>query len=219
MMLVEYILIAMYFTAIAFIFSYSLIQLDLLRLYRRASKRDQKSTELNRHPLVCIQLPIYNERYVVERLIETVCRIDYPKNLLEVQVLDDSTDDTVQIAGAMVAKMKTAGLDIVYIYRADRRGFKAGALKEGLKTAKGELIAVFDADFVPNPDFLKESVPYFKDPQIGMLQIRWGHINSEYSMLTRAQSIGIDGHFGVDPASRAWNGASSTRLIVIRRTS
>jgi cellulose synthase/poly-beta-1,6-N-acetylglucosamine synthase-like glycosyltransferase len=126
--------------------------------------------------------------------------------LLEVQVLDDSTDDTANIARAMVAKMKAAGVDIVYIHRSDRKGFKAGALRDGLRLAKGSLVAVFDADFIPAPDFLKESVPYFQDPRIGMLQTRWGHINSDYSLLTRAQSIGIDGHFGVEQASRAWSG-------------
>jgi cellulose synthase/poly-beta-1,6-N-acetylglucosamine synthase-like glycosyltransferase len=143
---------------------------------------------------------------VVERLIESVCRIDYPKNLIEIQVLDDSTDDTAEIAKAMVEKMKVRGFDIVYIHRADRTGYKAGALKEGLKSAKGELFGIFDADFVPNSDFLKESVPYFIDPNVGMLQARWGHLNFDYSLLTRAQSMGIDGHFGVEQASRAWSG-------------
>ena len=157
-------------------------------------------------PRVTIQLPIYNELYVVERLIESVCRIDYPMNLLEIQVLDDSTDDSVRIAKAMVEKMKVQGFDIVYIHRTDRTGYKAGALKEGLKSAKGELIAIFDADFVPNSDFLKETVPYFIDPNLGMLQTRWGHLNHDYSLLTRAQSMGIDGHFGVEQASRAWSG-------------
>jgi cellulose synthase/poly-beta-1,6-N-acetylglucosamine synthase-like glycosyltransferase len=157
-------------------------------------------------PRVTIQLPIYNERYVVKRLIESVCRLNYPKNLLEIQILDDSTDDTVQIAKAAVEKMKAKGFDITYVRRNNRTGFKAGALKEGLKSAKGELVAIFDADFVPDIAFLKETVPYFIDPNVGMLQTRWGHLNSDYSMLTRAQSIGIDGHFSVEQASRAWGG-------------
>jgi len=157
-------------------------------------------------PHTTIQLPIYNELYVAERLIESVCRIDYPKNLIEIQVLDDSTDDTTEIAKATVEKMKAQGFDIDYIHRTDRTGYKAGALKEGFKSAKGELIGIFDADFVPNPDFLKESVPYFDDPNVGMVQARWGHLNDDYSMLTRAQSMGIDGHFGVEQASRAWSG-------------
>ncbi|MBW2429993.1 MAG: glycosyltransferase, partial [Deltaproteobacteria bacterium] len=165
---------------------YRLNHLKAAQNHQQIKNRFYQNVPSQQWPCVTIQLPIYNERYVVERLIESVCRIDYPRNLLEVQVLDDSTDDTVQIARAMVAKMKTAGVDIVYAHRAERSGFKAGALKEGLKTAKGSLLAVFDADFIPDPDFLMESVPYFQDPQIGMLQTRWGHINSDYSLLTRA---------------------------------
>ncbi|MFZ0485252.1 MAG: glycosyltransferase [Desulfobacterales bacterium] len=157
-------------------------------------------------PHTTIQLPIYNELYVAERLIESVCGIDYPKNLIEIQVLDDSTDDTTEIAKATVEKMKAQGFDIDYIHRTDRTGYKAGALKEGFKSAKGELIGIFDADFVPNSDFLKESIPYFDDPNVGMVQARWGHLNDDYSMLTKAQSMGIDGHFGVEQASRAWSG-------------
>ena len=157
-------------------------------------------------PHTTIQLPIYNELYVAERLIESVCRIDYPRNLLQIQVLDDSTDNTTEIAKTTVEKMRNQGVDIDYIHRTDRTGYKAGALKEGLKSAKGELIGIFDADFVPNSNFLKESVPYFVDQNVGMVQTRWGHLNSDYSMLTRAQSMGIDGHFGVEQASRAWSG-------------
>ena len=157
-------------------------------------------------PRLTIQLPIYNERYVVQRLIESVCRLDYPKHLLQIQVLDDSTDDTVSIAKFAVEKIKAKGLDIVYLHRNNRMGCKAGALKEGLRSAKGELIAIFDADFVPDAAFLKASVPYFIQSNIGMLQTRWGHLNSDYSLLTRAQSIGIDGHFSVEQASRAWGG-------------
>ena len=213
----QYFLLILYLSALMALFTYGMNCWFLMLMYRlnypqAAQKHQQVKDSFYQNvpprewPHVTIQLPIYNERYVVERLIESVCRIDYPKNLLEVQVLDDSNDDTVQIARAMVAKMKAAGVDIAYVNRADRRGFKAGALKEGLKTAKGSLLAVFDADFIPNPDFLMESVPYFQDPRIGMLQTRWGHINSDYSLLTRAQSIGIDGHFGVEQASRSWSG-------------
>ncbi len=215
--LIQYLWLIIYLSALTALFTYGMNCWFLMLFYRRnCSKAAQKHAELKnifsqnvpsgKWPHVTIQLPIYNERYVVERLIESVCRIDYPGNLLEVQVLDDSTDDTVQIARAVVAKKKAAGVDIVYVHRAERCGFKAGALRDGLKTAKGSLVAVFDADFVPDPDFLMESVPYFQDPQIGMLQARWGHINSDYSLLTRAQSIGIDGHFGVEQASRAWSG-------------
>ncbi len=215
--LIQYLWLGIYLFALAALFTYGMNCWFLMLIYRlnylqaapkhqRIKRSFYRKTPVTDWPHVTIQLPIYNERYVVERLIETVCRIDYPANLLEVQVLDDSTDDTVKIAKNMVAKMKAAGIDIIYIHRTDRRGFKAGALREGLKTAKGSLVAVFDADFVPAPDFLTESVPYFQDSQIGMLQTRWGHINSDYSLLTRAQSIGIDGHFGVEQASRAWGG-------------
>jgi len=157
-------------------------------------------------PVVTVQLPIFNERYVVERLIEAVCRLDYPRNRLEIQVLDDSTDDTAQIAQALTARLKKQGFEIVHLHRQDRCGFKAGALREGLRQARGELLAIFDADFIPQADFLMETVPYFADPAVGMLQTRWGHINADYSLLTRAQCIGIDGHFAVEQGARAWNG-------------
>ena len=215
--LVQYIWLIIYLFALAALFTYGMNCWFLMLNYRlnspEAAKKHQiikntfyRNVPTQEWPFVTIQLPIYNERYVVERLIASVCRIDYPKNLLEVQVLDDSTDDTVEIAKSMVTRMKADGFDIDYVHRKDRAGFKAGALKEGLKTAKGSLIAVFDADFIPDPNFLKESIPYFQDPRIGMIQTRWGHLNSDYSLLTRAQSIGIDGHFGVEQASRAWSG-------------
>jgi cellulose synthase/poly-beta-1,6-N-acetylglucosamine synthase-like glycosyltransferase len=215
--LIQYLCLFIYLFALAALLTYGMNCWFLMLMYRlnctkAAQKHERIKAAFYREvpprdwPRVTIQLPIYNERYVVKRLIESVCKINYPAHLLEVQVLDDSTDDTTDIARAMVTKLKAAGTDIVCIHRNDRSGFKAGALREGLKTAKGSLVAVFDADFIPGPDFLKESVPYFRDPRIGMLQTRWGHINSDYSLLTRAQSIGIDGHFGVEQASRAWGG-------------
>jgi cellulose synthase/poly-beta-1,6-N-acetylglucosamine synthase-like glycosyltransferase len=185
---------------------YRLKRPKALRRHAEIKNKFYQDYPVKNWPRVTIQLPIFNERYVVERLIKSVCRFDYPKDLLEIQVLDDSIDDTIDIAKAVAKQMKDRGLDIQYIHRDNRTGFKAGALKEGLKTAKGELVGIFDADFVPNPDFLKETVPYFTEPKIGMLQTRWGHINSDYSLLTRAQSIGIDGHFGVEQAARAWSG-------------
>ena len=217
MELLQYLWLFIYLAALIALFIYGMncwfLMLVYHRNYQRAIKNHQqiKDTFYQKvpdrdWPRVTIQLPIYNERYVVKRLIKAVCKIDYPADLLEVQVLDDSTDDTVEIARATIKEMKARGVDIAHVRRDNRSGFKAGALKEGLNTAKGELIAVFDADFIPNRDFLKESVPYFINPQIGMLQIRWGHINSDYSLLTRAQSIGIDGHFGIEQASRAWSG-------------
>jgi cellulose synthase/poly-beta-1,6-N-acetylglucosamine synthase-like glycosyltransferase len=177
-----------------------------LRQHQEIKEKFFRNVPRQDWPQVTIQLPLYNERYVVKRLIQSVCRFDYPKELFEIQILDDSTDDTVDIAKAVAGEMMRQGFDIGYIHRDERTGFKAGALKEGLKYAKGELVGIFDADFIPNPEFLKETVPYFRDPRIGMLQTRWGHINSDYSLLTRAQSMGIDGHFGVEQAARAWCG-------------
>jgi cellulose synthase/poly-beta-1,6-N-acetylglucosamine synthase-like glycosyltransferase len=185
---------------------YRLKRPNALKQHEEIKKNFYRNFSYKNWPTVTIQLPIYNERYVVKRLIESVCRFDYPKELLEIQILDDSTDDTVDIAKAVAGDMGWQGFDIVYIHRDNRIGFKAGVLKEGLKHAKGELVGIFDADFIPHPSFLKETIPYFTDPKIGMIQTRWGHINSDYSLLTRAQSMGIDGHFGVEQASRAWNG-------------
>jgi len=187
-------------------FFYFLKSPAALRKHQAIKEKFFRNVPQKDWPQVTIQLPVYNERYVVKRLIQSVCRFDYPRELFEIQILDDSTDDTVDIAKAVAGEMTRQGFDIRYIHRDDRIGFKAGALKEGLKYAKGELVGIFDADFVPSPEFLKETVPYFTDPQIGMLQTRWGHINSDYSLLTRAQSMGIDGHFGVEQAARAWSG-------------
>ncbi len=157
-------------------------------------------------PRVTVQLPIYNEMYVCERLIESVCAIEYPRELLEVQVLDDSTDETQALAKATVARCRARGLDVSYLHRADRRGYKAGALEAGLESAKGELIAVFDADFVPTPDFLRRTVPHFADHGVGMVQVRWGHLNRGFSALTQAQSIMLDGHFVIEHTARNRSG-------------
>lgn len=153
-------------------------------------------------PKITVQLPVFNEMYVVERLISAVCEIDYPKELLEIQVLDDSTDETTEIAGNCVNSYKALGFQVHHIHRDNREGFKAGALEEGLKYAKGELIAIFDADFIPPKDFLQKTVHFFTEPKIGMVQVRWGHVNLNYSTLTKAQSILLDGHFVIEQASR-----------------
>ena len=214
---IQYVWLIVYLFALVSLFTYGMNCYLLMVFYRlncrkavvqheEIKKRFYQNASPADWPRVTIQLPIFNECYVVERLIKSVCRLEYPKELLEIQVLDDSTDETAEIAQAIVADMNLRGFDIVYHHRQNRTGYKAGALKEGLKTAKGELVGIFDADFVPHPSFLKESVPYFMDLQVGMLQARWGHINSDYSLLTRAQSMGIDGHFGVEQASRAWSG-------------
>src|SRR6185436_20158192 len=146
-------------------------------------------------PLVTIQLPLYNEMYVADRLIDAVCRIDYPRELLEIQVLDDSTDETCGIAERAVRRWAAKGIDIKCIHRSDRTGYKAGALEQGLKVARGEFVGIFDADFIPTPDFLQRLMPHFRDPKVGMVQARWGHINQDYSLLTKIQAILLDGHF------------------------
>ena len=151
---------------------------------------------------VTIQLPLFNELYVVERLIDAVCEIDYPKDKLEIQVLDDSTDETVDIASKVVEQKKKEGIDIIYLHRTNRQGFKAGALKEGLKVAKGEFVAIFDADFIPSKDFLKKTLPHFSDEKAGMVQTRWEHLNGNYSILTRAQALALDGHFVIEQSVR-----------------
>lgn len=157
-------------------------------------------------PRVTVQLPIYNELYVVERLVEAACQIRYPRELLEIQVLDDSTDGTVEIAAACVSKYRDQGFNIHHVHRTNRQGFKAGALDNGLKLATGELIAIFDADFIPAPNFLEDVVDYFSDSEVGMVQVRWGHINREYSLLTRVESIILDGHFVIEHGGRHLSG-------------
>ncbi len=157
-------------------------------------------------PFVTVQLPIYNERYVVERLIRAVAAFDYPRSRFEIQVLDDSTDDTAAIAGRLLDELGRQGLAVSHVRRERREGFKAGALRDGLLTARGELVAIFDADFVPAPDYLRQSVPFFADERVGLVQARWGHLNRDYSGLTRAQGLAIDGHFSIEQAGRCWSG-------------
>lgn len=166
-------------------------------------KREFTEEEL---PRVTVQLPLFNEMYVVERLVKSVTEIDYPRDRLEIQVLDDSTDETVNIAQATVAEYAQAGFDIHYLHRDDRTGFKAGALEYGMKTAKGDLIAIFDADFVPKPDFLRKLIHHFTDPIVGCSQMRWAHINGSYNLLTRLQTIMLDGHFVVEQTTRNRSG-------------
>jgi cellulose synthase/poly-beta-1,6-N-acetylglucosamine synthase-like glycosyltransferase len=158
-------------------------------------------------PKVTIQLPIYNERYVIERLVDAVARFDYPRELLDIQVLDDSTDETVQVARACVERYQALGLPIHYLHRTDRTGYKAGALAEGLKSATGEFVAIFDADFLPSPDFLRRTIPYFTDPKIGMVQGRWTYLNRNYSALTEVETILLDGHFVMEHGARSRSGS------------
>jgi len=153
-------------------------------------------------PVITVQLPLFNELYVVDRLLKAVTAFDYPREKMEIQVLDDSTDETVKVAKAVVAKYAEQGFDIHYIHRADRTGFKAGALENGNRTAKGELLAIFDADFVPKSDCLRKLVHFFTDPLVGCAQMRWAHINGNYNLLTRLQTIMLDGHFVVEQTTR-----------------
>ena len=153
-------------------------------------------------PRITVQLPLFNELYVVDRLLKAVTAFDYPREKLEIQVLDDSTDETVKVAEAVVAKYAEQGFDIHYIHRMDRTGFKAGALENGNKSAKGDLLAIFDADFVPKPDCLRKLVDFFTDPMVGCAQMRWSHINGNYNLLTRLQTIMLDGHFVVEQTTR-----------------
>lgn len=157
-------------------------------------------------PHVTVQLPLYNEQAVAERLIDAVCQLDYPRARLEVQVLDDSDDDSVAISASTVARWQARGVDVLHCRRPDRAGFKAGALAWGLERAKGELIAIFDADFVPHPDFLQKTVPAFSDADVGMVQARWGHLNRRANWLTAAQAVFLDAHFSIEHRVRSLSG-------------
>jgi len=203
----EIVFLAVYFVVLLVLSVYGSHRYRMAFLYyRHKYKLPTPKGKLATLPRVTVQLPIFNELYVVERLIDSVCRIDYPRDLFEVQVLDDSTDETQGIARARVEQWKQQGVDVVYIHRVDRTGFKAGALENGLHQAKGEFVAVFDADFVPAPDFLKRTVPFFVDPKVGMVQVRWGHLNREFSILTQAQSLLLDGHFIIEHTARNRSG-------------
>lgn len=170
--------------------------------YRKFVPRPGARFTPNELPLITVQLPLFNELYVVDRLLKAVTAFDYPREKLEIQVLDDSTDETARVAEAVVANYAKQGFDIHYIHRSDRTGFKAGALENGNKTAKGELLAIFDADFVPKPDCLRKLVDFFTDPLVGCAQMRWSHINGRYNLLTRLQTIMLDGHFVVEQTTR-----------------
>lgn len=188
-----------YFVSLFILFVFGLHGFIMIYYYRKfRNVKPQPKSDFIPEAYVTIQLPLYNEKYVVDRLIQSVCEIDYPKDKLEIQVLDDSTDETVDLVAEIVNSKQKEGFDILHIRRNSREGFKAGALKEGMKTAKGEFIAIFDADFVPEKDFLKKTLPYFSDEKVGMVQTRWEHINSEYSMLTKAQALALDGHFVIE---------------------
>lgn len=189
------------------VFLYSLSLLHLLINFQKS--RNQKDTSQKWHfsdpsqiPFVTVQLPLYNDKPVVERLLRNISKLDYPLDKLEVQVLDDSTDDSAALTAEIIAELRSDGFPIEHITRTHRKGFKAGALKAGIASAKGEFIAIFDSDFVPQPDWLKKTVPYFKDDHIGVVQTRWGHLNQGYSLLTKLQAFLLDYHFILEQTGR-----------------
>jgi cellulose synthase/poly-beta-1,6-N-acetylglucosamine synthase-like glycosyltransferase len=192
-----------YFISLSILFIFGLHGFIMLYYHRKYKDVIHKRNEqFIPDKLVTIQLPLYNEYYVVDRLINAICEIDYPKDKMEIQVLDDSTDETSQIVSDIVGEKKKLGIDITHIKRNSREGFKAGALKEGLKIAKGEFIAIFDADFIPHKDFIKKTLSFFSDEKVGMVQTRWEHINGDYSILTKAQALALDGHFVIEQTVR-----------------
>jgi cellulose synthase/poly-beta-1,6-N-acetylglucosamine synthase-like glycosyltransferase len=206
-MILVWICIVVYSISLILILFYAFAQLNLLINYIKAQKLVDNAPQLDLSnpeevPYVTIQLPVFNEAYVMERLLDNIALIDYPREKLEIQVLDDSTDETVETTAAHVKRLAATGLDIVHITRTDRSGYKAGALKEGLEVAKGELIAIFDADFLPDTDWLYKTIPYFKDPEIGVVQTRWAHLNRDYSILTQVQAFALDAHFTLEQVGR-----------------
>ena len=200
----EIIILVAYFLSLCILFSFGIHGLILVYFYHKTSKNKKQKPDLPKDlPKVTIQLPMFNEYNVVERLIRAVCKINYPIDKLEIQVLDDSTDDTVTLANKIIDEYKAKGFNIKHIHRIDRTGYKAGALKAGLDVAEGEFVAIFDADFVPNADFLEETIPYFTNPEIGLVQTRWEHLNEDRSMITKAQALALDAHFCVEQQTRS----------------
>jgi cellulose synthase/poly-beta-1,6-N-acetylglucosamine synthase-like glycosyltransferase len=200
-------IVTAYFVILGILSFYGLHRYIMVFLYHKYQKRKivPKAT-FQELPRVTVQIPAFNEMYVIERVIDAVCAFDYPADRLDIQVLDDSTDETQRIARDTVERWQNLGVDITYIHREDRMGFKAGALENGLRTAKGEFVAIFDVDFVPEPDFLQRSIHYFTDPKIGMVQGRWEHLNRDYSFLTKTQAIFLDGHFMLESYTRFLSG-------------
>lgn len=203
-----------YFVVMLILAFYGIHRYQLVWLYYRNRRNEAKSSEPPAHfneedlPFVTVQLPIFNEQFVIDRLIDACCRLDYPRDRFEIQLLDDSTDETVEVASAIVARY-AAGVEdlgpqpVFYLHRSDRYGYKAGALEQGLQVARGELVAIFDADFVPSPDWLRKVVHHFAEPGVGMVQTRWTHLNRNYSFLTQVEAILLDGHFVLEHGGRS----------------
>ncbi|MCU1269564.1 MAG: glycosyl transferase, family 2 [Acidobacteriaceae bacterium] len=194
-----------YFVVLILLATYGIHRYTLVYLYYKNKKNqttepEEKFSEL---PRVTVQLPIFNEQFVIDRLLQAICRLDYPREKLEIQVLDDSTDETVDVASGLVEYYAAQGYPVTYHHRSNRAGFKAGALHEGLRSASGEFVAIFDADFVPPPDFLERTIHHFTGEKVGMVQTRWTHINRHYSFLTEVEAILLDGHFVLEHSGRA----------------
>lgn len=208
----EVLTLSIYGLALTFILVYSVVQFTLAIIYLKQKKTridsengkesEKENKSENELPKITVQLPIYNEKYVIERLLDKVAELNYPKSKLEIQVLDDSIDETTQIIESKVNELRGSGVDITHIRRPDRNGYKAGALAYGLESSKGEFIAVFDADFLPDKNFLLNTISGFEDPHVGMIQTRWTHLNEEYSLLTQMQAIGLDAHFTIEQTGR-----------------
>lgn len=208
MLFLEITLLVLYGLCLVFILGFSLTQFQLTRLALRAYAQGlpPEPAAPTSWPRVTVQLPLYNEVFVAERLLDACAALDYPLNKLHLQVLDDSTDETVGLVAARVAHYRAQGLRIDHVRRANRQGFKAGALRHGLELTNGEFIAIFDADFVPQPNFLRRTLPYFDTPQIGVVQTRWGHLNEDYSLLTELQAFGLNAHFYLEQVGRTSGG-------------
>ena len=207
-MTLESLILSAYIVSLSILFFFGSHGFNMIYYYfktfkMRTEDMDEKDFIMEEYPAVTVQIPLYNEQYVITRLIDSVIRLDYPKDKLEIQILDDSTDETTQIIDDHIKQYREQGFDIAHIHRTNREGFKAGALKVGLETAKGEFVAVFDADFIPRKKFLKRAIPYFsKDKKLGLVQTRWEHLNREYSLMTKTQAIALDGHFVIEQAVR-----------------
>jgi len=206
------ILVFFYFACLVLILFYSILQLSLAIAYVRNRKKKKIAIENepkydpSNTPKVTIQLPMFNELYVADRIIETIAAFDYPADKLQIQVLDDSTDETTELIAKKVAEVAARGINIQHIHRKDRTGYKAGALDDAMDQVEGEFIAIFDADFIPNPDWLQRTMPHFTNEKIGVVQTRWGHINKSYSILTQLQAFGLNGHFAIEQGGRNASG-------------
>ncbi|MBA3609362.1 MAG: glycosyltransferase, partial [Chthoniobacterales bacterium] len=186
---------------------YGLHRYFIVYLFLKNRKRvPQPLSHYGQLPVITVQLPLFNEIYVVERLLKSVSELDYPRELLQIQVLDDSTDETQEVTASCVRRLQERGFDVELIHRTNRVGYKAGALEEGLATARGDFVCILDADFVPQPELLKSTVHFFTDPKVGMIQTRWGHINRGYSLLTRVQAMFLDGHLLLEQVARSRSG-------------